>query len=61
MPQIPTQTPSTPTTLHPLRSRHNRSSLWHRAKSLWSNRIPDPIKEAQQIRKEAERELPSLN
>jgi hypothetical protein len=36
-----------------------RGKIWEKARGMWKNRKPDPIKEHKQIRKELDRKLPS--
>ena len=34
----------------------DRGTIWEKARGMWKNRKPDPIKELQKLRKEWERE-----
>jgi hypothetical protein len=36
-----------------------RGKIWEKARGMWKNRKPDPMKEHKQIRKELDRKLPS--
>lgn len=46
---------------HPLMSGKERLVVWERARGMWKNRKPDPIKELSKMRKEWDRKLPKLN
>jgi hypothetical protein len=35
-----------------------RGKIWEKARGIWKNRKPDPIKEHKKIRKELDRKLP---
>jgi hypothetical protein len=35
-----------------------RGKIWEKARGMWKNRKPDPIKEHKKIRKELDRKLP---
>ncbi|MBI2888804.1 MAG: hypothetical protein HYY10_02685 [Candidatus Liptonbacteria bacterium] len=55
MPQTGTSTklPIGPRIL-PLRGRE-RLAVWEKARGMWKHRVPDPLRELKQIRKEWER------
>ncbi len=42
--------------LYPLLNKKERLSVWEKARGIWKNRKPDPIKELARTRKEWERE-----
>ena len=39
-------------------SGEERGKIWEKARGMWKNRKPDPIKEHKKIRKELDRKLP---
>ncbi len=39
-------------------SGKERGKIWEKARGIWKNRKPDPIKEHKKIRKELDRKLP---
>ncbi|MFH1462313.1 MAG: hypothetical protein ABIG08_01250 [bacterium] len=46
---------------YPLLNTKERLLLWKKMKGMWKHRQPDPNRELKQIRKEWERNLPSLS
>lgn len=40
---------------NPLLTQKERASIWEKARGIWKNRRPDPVKELKKIRKEWER------
>ena len=41
-----------------LLTREERGKIWQKARGMWKDRKPDPIKELKKMRKEWERKLP---
>jgi hypothetical protein len=39
-------------------NREERGQIWQKARGMWKDRKPDPIKELKKMRKEWERKLP---
>ena len=40
---------------------NERLLIWEKARGMWKNRKPDPIKELNKMRKESSRKLPKLH
>jgi hypothetical protein len=51
--------PHTAEGIHPVVLHgEERGKIWEKARGMWKNRKPDPIKEHKKIRKELDRKLP---
>ena len=51
---------TTPAGLLPALDPKIRAAIWEKARGMWKNRKPDPIKELAKMRKGWERKLPRL-